>query len=175
MNKKSDHSPVPPSTEKPAGVPVAAPPHHADTVSVTGINHEKNYVKTLIFSALFGYFGVDRFYLNKVGTGVAKLLTFGGLGIWVLVDFVITLVGAAREKDKPNLELEDTQKYKPFFIKLTVVCVAIYAVIWVLYIVLFVILFTLGDNFFTVPGPTDNPSLQVHGGSQQPSYDIYEN
>ncbi|TAH34281.1 TM2 domain-containing protein [Candidatus Saccharibacteria bacterium] len=104
--------------------------------TVTGINHEKSYVKTLIFSAMFGYFGVDRFYLGKIGTGVLKIVTFGGLGIWVLVDFIITLVGGAREKGKESLELEDTGKYKPFFIRLTLVWVGIYIAIIVLELLL---------------------------------------
>jgi len=45
-----------------------------------------------------GYFGVDRFYLGKAGTGILKLVTCGGAGIWYLVDLVITLVGAQRDK-----------------------------------------------------------------------------
>ncbi len=108
----------------------AATPTTATTV--TGVNHEKNYVKTLLFSAMFGYFGVDRFYLGKIGTGVLKIVTFGGLGIWVLVDFIVTLVGGAREKGKETLELEDTTKYKPFFVRLTLVMVGIYIAILVL-------------------------------------------
>nr|WP_241003401.1 TM2 domain-containing protein [Mycoplasma sp. Mirounga ES2805-ORL] len=26
--------------------------------------------------------GIDRFYAGRIGLGVAKLLTFGGFGIW---------------------------------------------------------------------------------------------
>lgn len=103
--------------------------------------HAKNYVKTMIFTTMFGYFGVDRFYLGKIGTGILKLLTLGGFGLWVLIDFIITLVGGAREKGRPELELEDTEKYKPFFVKLTLVLVAIYAFFMIIYIAfLFVIL-----------------------------------
>ncbi|MCX6010264.1 MAG: TM2 domain-containing protein [Chloroflexi bacterium] len=43
----------------------------------------------LIISFLAGCFGVDRFYRGQIGWGVLKLITFGGAGIWYLVDVVI--------------------------------------------------------------------------------------
>ncbi len=39
-----------------------------------------------IISWSLGYLGADRFYKGEIGLGIAKLLTFGGLGIWWLVD-----------------------------------------------------------------------------------------
>ena len=42
--------------------------------------------------------GVHRFYVGKVGTGILQLLTFGGLGIWALIDLIIILVGTFRDK-----------------------------------------------------------------------------
>lgn len=59
---------------------------------------DKSFVATWILSYLLGMFGVDRFYLGKVGTGLAKLFTLGGLGIWWLVDLIITLAGGQRDK-----------------------------------------------------------------------------
>ncbi len=54
----------------------------------------KNWFVALILSFLFGPLGVDRFYLGCVGTGVIKLLTFGGFGIWAIIDFIRLLTGS---------------------------------------------------------------------------------
>lgn len=45
-----------------------------------------------------GWLGVHRFYVGKVGTGLLQLFTFGGMGIWTLVDLIIILVGTFRDK-----------------------------------------------------------------------------
>ena len=41
------------------------------------------------FSLTLGGFGVDRFYLGYWKEGLAKLFSFGGLGVWTLVDFIL--------------------------------------------------------------------------------------
>ena len=48
-----------------------------------------NWVLCLIMSVVFGSLGVDRFIMGKIGTGILKLITFGGLGIWWLVDVIL--------------------------------------------------------------------------------------
>lgn len=70
----------------------------------------KSFLVTWLLSLLLGIFGVDRFYLGKVGTGIIKLLTFGGLGVWYLIDLIMVLAGAMR--DKNNLALEGYDKTK---------------------------------------------------------------
>lgn len=48
-----------------------------------------NWVLILLMSIFFGWIGVDRFMMGKVFTGILKLITLGGLGIWWLVDLIL--------------------------------------------------------------------------------------
>ena len=42
-----------------------------------------------------GVFGVHRFYVGKVGTGILTIVTFGGFfGLWPMIDLILILVGA---------------------------------------------------------------------------------
>ena len=49
----------------------------------------KNWTTTLILAILLGELGIDRFYLGKIGTGILKLITVGGCGIWWLYDIIM--------------------------------------------------------------------------------------
>jgi TM2 domain-containing membrane protein YozV len=59
-------------------------------------NAEKNSSNwTVLFYLSFwlGFFGVDRFYVGKIGSGIFKLLTLGGLGIWWFIDLLVVIGG----------------------------------------------------------------------------------
>ena len=62
-----------------------------------------NWVLTLVLSILFGGLGVDRFMMGKIGTGILKLITLGGLGVWWLIDWILI---ASKHKFK-NVEWVD--------------------------------------------------------------------
>lgn len=47
----------------------------------------------LRFSLTLGGFGVDRFYLGHWREGLGKLFSFGGLGVWTLVDLILVIIG----------------------------------------------------------------------------------
>ncbi len=62
-------------------------------------NSEKSFVAALILCILLGSLGVHRFYVGKIWTGVLMLLTFGGLGIWTLVDIIVIAVGNFKDSN----------------------------------------------------------------------------
>lgn len=43
----------------------------------------------LVVSVLAGSLGIDRFLIGDVALGILKLLTFGGCGIWYIIDICI--------------------------------------------------------------------------------------
>lgn len=70
---------------------------------IPGVFSSKSYTTALLLSFFFGVFGVDRFYLGHVGVGLGKLFTFGGLGIWALIDFI--LIATKNVKDYQGVPL----------------------------------------------------------------------
>ena len=61
---------------------------------------DRSRLAATLLCFFLGVFGVHRFYVGKVGTGVLQIVTFGGLGIWALVDLVLIIVGAFRDKEE---------------------------------------------------------------------------
>ena len=53
---------------------------------------------TFGFSLWLGLFGIDRFVAGDWGKGILKLLTLGGLGVWVIVDWFL-ISGRVRDKN----------------------------------------------------------------------------
>ncbi len=54
---------------------------------------DKGFVPVVLLCLLLGALGVHRFYVGKIGTGILMLLTFGGLGIWALIDLIMIVCG----------------------------------------------------------------------------------
>ena len=60
---------------------------------------EKKRLVAFLLCFFLGNLGIHRFYVGKVGTGVAMIFTIGGLGIWTLVDFIMIIVGSFKDKE----------------------------------------------------------------------------
>jgi len=48
----------------------------------------KDWLATLLFCAFLGGLGIHRFYTGHTAIGVVQLLTFGGCGIWAIIDLI---------------------------------------------------------------------------------------
>ncbi|MGZ6971675.1 MAG: TM2 domain-containing protein, partial [Thermoanaerobaculia bacterium] len=70
--------------------PAPSMPHAADA---------KEWLVALLLSIFLGYLGVDRFYIGHVGLGLLKLFTFGGCGIWWLVDVILIATNSLKDSE----------------------------------------------------------------------------
>lgn len=59
----------------------------------------KDWLVCLLLCVLLGYLGVHRFYVGKIGTGIAQILTCGGCGIWTIIDLVMIITGKFTDED----------------------------------------------------------------------------
>ncbi|NLW19918.1 MAG: TM2 domain-containing protein [Clostridiales bacterium] len=50
-----------------------------------------------------GHWGIHKFYLGRIGLGLLYMFTFGLFGIGWLVDLVLILTGAARDREGRRL------------------------------------------------------------------------
>lgn len=127
-------SPQPPPPPQ-SVYPQYPPPPAAGTAAVNPQpavvqdDDQKDFVIAFLLSWLLGGLGADRFYLGYTGKGIAKLLTFGGLGIWAVIDTVRLAFG--KLKDKEGLPLKGYEKNKKW--------VRILAVLHIVLVGLFVI------------------------------------
>ena len=62
------------------------------------LGSDSQWVVILLLAFLLGVIGAHRFYVGKTGTGILMLLTFGGLGIWLLIDLILIVTGQFTNK-----------------------------------------------------------------------------
>ena len=65
---------------------------------------QRSWLAALLLSFFLGGLGIDRFYLGYIGLGTLKLITFGGFGIWALIDFILIVAGKMKDADGRELK-----------------------------------------------------------------------
>ena len=97
--------------------PAAVEPIQITEPAVVGkpakkIPRQRHFLAVFFLSFMWGMFGVDRFYMGLVGTGILKLITLGGFGFWALIDIALIMTGAL--KDKQGRDMLQVAEYKKF-------------------------------------------------------------
>ena len=65
---------------------------------------DKKMVTACLLCFFLGGLGIHRFYVGKAGTGILMILTLGGLGIWIIIDFVMILTGGFKDSEGKDLQ-----------------------------------------------------------------------
>ncbi|MDD5185622.1 MAG: TM2 domain-containing protein [Paludibacter sp.] len=60
---------------------------------------DNRWITCLLLCWFLGVFGVHRFYTGHTASGIVQLLTLGGCGIWMLIDFIVIAVGNFKDAD----------------------------------------------------------------------------
>lgn len=66
-------------------------------MEIPGVYSDKDWLTAVLLSFFVGIFGIDRFYLGYTGLGVLKLITFGGCGIWALIDLILIALNSVSD------------------------------------------------------------------------------
>ena len=65
----------------------------------SGLTTDNTWLVTLLLCLFVGFLGIHRFYVGKSGTGFLQIITFGGFGIWVLIDLIMIVMGKFTDKE----------------------------------------------------------------------------
>lgn len=88
---------------------------------------QRHFLAVFFISFMWGAFGVDRMYLGKWGTGILKLITLGGCGLWTIIDLILIMSGAMR--DKQGREMLQFAEYKAFAYKMVLIFAVVLGVV----------------------------------------------
>lgn len=74
-------------------------PHCGAPQKTSGNAAESRMLVVALLCLFLGCLGVHRFYVGKIGTGLIQLCTFGGFGIWALIDLIMIVTRNFKDKN----------------------------------------------------------------------------
>jgi TM2 domain-containing membrane protein YozV len=73
---------------------------------------QKSKTTSALLCFFFGVLGIHRFYLGYTLIGVIQFFTFGGFGLWALIDFILIITGNLKEKQAViNYPVQEVVKF----------------------------------------------------------------
>tara|TARA_B100001167_G_scaffold127293_1_gene79591 strand:+ start:100 stop:297 length:198 start_codon:yes stop_codon:yes gene_type:complete len=63
----------------------------------------KSKFTAILLCFFLGSLGIHRFYLGYTLIGVIQLLTFGGVLIWAIIDFIRLIIDSLKDPEGNNL------------------------------------------------------------------------
>lgn len=67
-------------------------------------SNSKSWIVCLLLCLFGRVLGLHRFYVGKIGSGVGMIFTFGGLGIWWLIDLIKIICKKFTDKQGNTIE-----------------------------------------------------------------------
>lgn len=69
--------------------------------TAAGESEQSEFTRAVAFpiGLLLGVFGAHRFYVGRAASGVAMLVTLGGMGIWWLYDMILIVAGEFKDAE----------------------------------------------------------------------------
>jgi hypothetical protein len=71
----------------------------ANNINPSGSETNSRWLTLLLLSIFLGELGVDRFFVGKIGTGILKLVTLGGCGVWWIIDLIMVATNKFTDSD----------------------------------------------------------------------------
>jgi hypothetical protein len=79
-------------------------PLNKQTQQTIKVVSQKSRLAVVLLCLFLGWFGIHRFYVGKIGTGILWLFTGGLFGLGWVIDFIVALCGSSTDKSGAFVE-----------------------------------------------------------------------